>query len=403
MLTVTSVHIWGRTSALMKPTSANLRSRVGDACFCRAASEWPQESCPGPSQPFFFLPETPECHLSKPEVLLRAGTVPEKGGRGEGRGLWEAGLPSAGPWGQRGLPKPAWPQRTSSWFPDRQVSSWFCVCCSAPQEAPIAPATPMSPPPGAPGMPPCPHHPQDHRFQRPAGWTQPDPGLTVEGRPRPASACGLRPHDPFLSSGEPHSDPPVPGKSPPAQMPMCGWRDPPRLNLASFFTLTLSYRRQKRLAVRHTSHTFCFRATLASSAQMCILHRRAGHTSLGEAARGRLGRAGGWAGASPLPTPPRTRGPAPPGCSPLLVVLAPQAPQVAHGLVHAERVVPRLGEQVSEAAPGFPGGNCRGRQDGVLKQQAREHVETSPRGTRDRLGQSLPPAFFDLFMKVRSP
>ena len=68
----------------------------------------------------------------------------------------------------------------------------------------------------------------------------------------------------------------------------------------------------------------------------------------------RLG--GGRAGAAS----PQTRGPAPPGRSPLLVVLAPQAPQMAHGLVHAEYVVPRLGKQVGEAAPGFPGGNCRG-------------------------------------------
>ena len=65
----------------MKPTSANLRSRVGDTCFCRAASEWPQESRPRPSQPFFFLPATPERCPSEPEVLLRDGTVPRKGGR----------------------------------------------------------------------------------------------------------------------------------------------------------------------------------------------------------------------------------------------------------------------------------------------------------------------------------
>lgn len=162
----------------------------------------------------------------------------------------------------------------------------------------------MSLPPGTPGMPPCPHHPQDHRFQRPAGWTLPDPGLTVEGHACPASACRLQPHDPFLSSGGPHSDPPVPGKSPPAQVPICGWRDPPRLNLASFFTLTLSYRRQKRLAVRHTSHTFCFRATLASSAQMCILHRCAATPRSGSRPGAtRAGQEGGPALRPPGPRP----------------------------------------------------------------------------------------------------
>lgn len=48
----------------------------------------------------------------------------------------------------------------------------------------------------------------------------------------------------------------------------------PRRGRGSFFALTLSYRRQKRLAVRHTSHTPCCRATFASSAQICTLRRK---------------------------------------------------------------------------------------------------------------------------------
>ena len=87
----------------MKPTSANLRSSVGDACFCRVASEWPQESGPGPSQPFFFLPATPGCHLSEPEVLLRDGMVPKKGGGV--RGGVSGRPPKHRAQGRRGLPK----------------------------------------------------------------------------------------------------------------------------------------------------------------------------------------------------------------------------------------------------------------------------------------------------------
>lgn len=256
----------------MKPTSANLRSRVGDTCFCRVASEWPQESCPRPSQPFFLLPATPERCPSEPEVLLRDGTVPRKGGRVRSGFSGRLTSQVQGPGGGEG--SPASLAAANLQLVPRQTAQLLASCVLfCPSRSPIASATPTSPPPGTPGMPPCPHHPQDHRFQRPAGWTPPDPGLRVESHARPASACRLRPHDPSLSSGGPHSDPPVPGKSPPAQVPVRGWRDPPRLDLASFFTLTLSYRRQKRLAARHTSHTLCFLATLASSAQMCILHR----------------------------------------------------------------------------------------------------------------------------------
>lgn len=172
---------------------------------------------------------------------------------------------------------------------------------------------------------------------------------------------------------------------------MCGWRDPPRLNLAGFFTLTLSYRRQKRLAVRHTSHTFCFRATLASSAQMCILHRRAGHSLLGEPARGHSG----WGEGGPAPRPPRPEAPHPQGRSPLLVVLAAQAPQMAHGLVHAERVVPRLGKQVGEAAPGFPGGNCRGTAGWGADAASREHSRNQPTWDSGQGGAEPP---MDIFL-----
>lgn len=48
----------------------------------------------------------------------------------------------------------------------------------------------------------------------------------------------------------------------------------PRFSFVDFLDLTLSYRRQKRVAVRQTSHTSCFQATLASSAQITILRIR---------------------------------------------------------------------------------------------------------------------------------
>lgn len=61
----------------------------------------------------------------------------------------------------------------------------------------------------------------------------------------------------------------------------------PRRGRGSFFALTLSYRRQKRLAVRHTSHTPCCRATFASSAQICTLRRK---TQVGAVSATRPGR-----------------------------------------------------------------------------------------------------------------
>lgn len=63
------------------------------------------------------------------------------------------------------------------------------------------------------------------------------------------------------------------------------------MSLACRSTLPTSYARQKRLAVRHTSHTPCFRATLASSAQICTLHRCAMSSLLGRTGAGLLPRA----------------------------------------------------------------------------------------------------------------
>lgn len=47
----------GRTSALMKPTSANVRSRLGLVCLCRVTSDGPQASWAGLSPPLLFFPE----------------------------------------------------------------------------------------------------------------------------------------------------------------------------------------------------------------------------------------------------------------------------------------------------------------------------------------------------------
>lgn len=46
-----------RTSALMKPTSASLRSRVGDACRCSATSDGPPRPWAELSPPVFLFPE----------------------------------------------------------------------------------------------------------------------------------------------------------------------------------------------------------------------------------------------------------------------------------------------------------------------------------------------------------
>lgn len=82
------------------------------------------------------------------------------------------------------------------------------------------------------------------------------PTLPLPAGPAPASSRAWRP---LLDS--------QPGREPGAD----GGLRLPFFARAIFFTLTLSYRRQKRLAVRQTSHTPCFRATLASSAQISTL------------------------------------------------------------------------------------------------------------------------------------
>lgn len=64
----------------------------------------------------------------------------------------------------------------------------------------------------------------------------------------------------------------------------------PRFCLEDLLFLMLSYSRQKRLAVRHTSHTSCFRATLASSAQIWILLNKTQTGGAGPGLAGEVGR-----------------------------------------------------------------------------------------------------------------